>query len=211
MFCVTSGQYSRRLRSDWRSTRSLWLACGGLKKVGSPSNLQLRDRGEARQRGPTSAHLSQFLFAELFGAACHYPHSALDECPAELRIGRRDGDVTEGSQQSQADGHVRLRINADLVKGCVQQALEVDPSNAGANDARRIVEQLLGRLSGREADQNAAQLIDAVDGGGRDRLQRNIDNLQDAKFRVLLRRSGRAEVERGKQPGGSFGGQAVPL
>src|ERR1039457_1474748 len=117
MFCVTSGYYSRRLRSDWRSTRGLWLACGGLKTAGSPSNLQLRDRGESPQRGPTSAQLSQFLFAEFFGAACHYPRSARDECPAELRVGRRDGDIAKGAQQSQADGHVRLRIHADLVKG----------------------------------------------------------------------------------------------
>jgi hypothetical protein len=40
--------------------------------------------------------------AELFGAARHYPHSVLDEYAAELRIGRRCGDVTEGSQQPQA-------------------------------------------------------------------------------------------------------------
>src|ERR1035441_2528309 len=145
---------------------------------------------EALQRHLASAQFSQFLFAELPGAARHYPHSALDEYPAELRIGRRGGDVTEASQQSQADGHVRLRIHADLLEGCVQQALEVDPSNAGASDARRIVEQLFRRLAGREADQNAAQLIDARDGGGRvvdggrDRLQRNIDNLQDAKLYI---------------------------
>jgi len=164
-----------------------------------------------------SAQRSQLLFAEPFGAACHGPYFAFDKYPAELRIGRRGGDVTEGSQQPQADGHVRLRIHADLLQGYLQQALEVDRSNAGANDAWRIVEQLLGRLSGGEADQNAAQLIDSVDGGGgvvdrgRDRLQRHIDNLQDAKLRILLQRSGRAEVERGKQFGGSFGRQTVPL
>src|SRR5664280_232916 len=178
---------------------------------------RLRDRSEALQRGLTSAQLSQLLFAELFGAACHCPHSVLDEYPAELRIGRRGGDVTESSQQPQADRHVRLRIHADLLKGRLQQALEVNPSNAGADDARGIVEQILRRLSGREADQNAAQLIDAVDGGGgvvdggRDRLQGNIDNLQDAKLHVLLQRSGRAAIEGGKQIGGSFGGQTVPL
>src|SRR5208282_2700163 len=143
-------------------------------------SLWLRDRGEALQRGLASAQLFQFLFAELFGAACHCPHPPLDEDPAKLRIGRRSGVVTEGSQQPQADGHVRLRIHADLLHGCLQQALEMDPSNAGANDARRIVEQILRRLSGREADQDAAQLIDTINGGGRvvdrgrDRLQRNI-------------------------------------
>ena len=93
----------------------------------------------------------------------------------------------------------------------------MDPSNAGANDARRIVEQRLRRLSGHEADQNAAQLIDTADGGGgvvnggRDRLQRNINNLQHAKLHVLLQRSGRTKVERSKQLGGSFGWQTVPL
>jgi hypothetical protein len=92
--------------------------------------------------------------AEFFGAAFNCPHSALDEYPAELQIGCRGGDVAEGSQQPQADGHVRLRIHADLLKGCLQQALEVDPSNSGPNDATRIVEQILRRLSGREADQN---------------------------------------------------------
>src|ERR1035441_9376712 len=70
---------------------------------------------EALQRGMASAQLPQLLFAQLFGAACHDPHSALDEYPAESRIGRRGGDVTEGAQQPQADGHVRLRIHADLV------------------------------------------------------------------------------------------------
>src|SRR5271157_1899767 len=90
---------------------------------------------EALQRGLASAQLPQLLFAELFGAACHDPHSALDQYPAEGRIGRRGSDVTEGAQQPQADGYVRLRIHADLVKGRVQQALKVDPSNAGANHA----------------------------------------------------------------------------
>src|SRR5271157_38411 len=109
--------------------------------------LRLRDRGEALQRGLANAQRTQFRFAQLFGAARNYPHSALDEYLAELRIGRRGGDVTEGSQQPQADGHVRFRIHADLLKGCLQQALEMYPFNAGANDARRIVEQLLRRLS----------------------------------------------------------------
>src|ERR1035437_4943164 len=100
---------------------------------------------EALQRGLASAQLSQILVAELFGAACHDPHSALDQYPAELRIGRRGSDVTEGSQQPQADGHVRLRIHADLIEGCVQQALEVYPCNAGADDAPRVAEQLVRR------------------------------------------------------------------
>jgi hypothetical protein len=90
--------------------------------------------------------------------------------------------------------------------------VKVASSNARANDAGRIVEQLLRWLSGREEDQDAAQRIDEVDdsGGvadsGRDRLQRDIDNLPDAKFHVLLQRSGRAEVKHGNQPGSSFGG-----
>src|ERR1039457_746399 len=113
---------------------------------------------EALQRGMAGAQLSQLPFAEPLGAASHDPHSALDEYPAEGRIGRRGSDVTEGAQQPQADGHVRLRIHADLVKGRVQHALKVDPANAGAHHTRRIVEQLCRRLSGREADQNAAQL-----------------------------------------------------
>jgi hypothetical protein len=45
----------------------------------------------------------------------------------------------------------------------------------------------------------------------RDRLQRHIDNLQDAKLHILLQRSGRAQVERRQQLGGSFGRQTVPL
>jgi hypothetical protein len=84
----------------------------------------------------------------------HGSHSVLDEYPAELRIGRRGGAVT----QPQADGCVRLRIYVDLLKGCFQQALKVDSSNARANDAGRIVEQLLRWLSGREEDQDAAQI-----------------------------------------------------
>src|SRR5579872_2080086 len=128
------------------------------------SNLAQRDRGIALQCRLATAQLFQLLFAELFGAACHYPHSVPGEYPAELEIGGRGGDIAERSQQPQADGHVRLRIHSDLLKGCVKQALKVDPSNADANGSRRIVEQLLRRFSGSEADQNAAQLIDAVDG-----------------------------------------------
>jgi hypothetical protein len=37
-------------------------------------------------------------------------------------------------------------------------------------------------------------------------FQRNIDDLQNAKLHVLVQRSGRPEVERGKQLGSSFGG-----
>ena len=144
-------------------------------------------------------------------------HSALDEYPAELRIGRRDGDVTEGSQQPQADRDVGFRIHADLLKGSVQQALEVDPSDACAWNARRIAEQFVRRLARREADQDTAQLIYATDrgrgvvNGGRDCLQRNIDDLQDSKLHVLLQGSCRSEVERRKQPSFSFGGQTIAL
>ena len=93
----------------------------------------------------------------------------------------------------------------------------MDPSNAGTNDARRIIEQFLRGLSGREVDKNAAQLIHAVDGSGgvvdsrRDRLQRDVDNLQDSELHVLLQRSGWANIECGKQFGGFFAGQAVSL
>ena len=169
---------------------------------------RVRVRGGSLQRGLASAQCSQLLLAKPFGVAYHGSHSVPDEYPAELRIGRRGGDVT----QPQADGCVRLRIYVDLLKGCFQQALKVDSSNARANDAGRIVEQFLRWLSGREEDQDAAQRIDAVDDGGgvadsgRDRLQRYIDNLQDAKFHVLLQRSGRAEVKHGNQLGSSFGG-----
>jgi hypothetical protein len=37
----------------------------------SRSSLRLRDRHEAPQRGQARTQLSQFLFAELFGAACY--------------------------------------------------------------------------------------------------------------------------------------------
>ena len=129
--------------------------------------------------------------------------------PCSTSIRRNSGSGVEAAMSPRARSNRRLtatsalRIHADLLEGRVQQALEVDPSNAGANDARRIVEQIIGRLPGREADQDAAQLIHAADGGGgvvdggRDRLQRDIDDLQDAKLHVLLQGSGRTEVERG--------------
>jgi hypothetical protein len=123
---------------------------------------RVRVRGGSRQRGLASAQCSKLLVAKPFGVAYHGSHSVPDEYPAELRIGRRGGDVT----QPQADGCVRLRIYVDLLKGCFQQALKVDSSNARANDAGRMVEQLLRWLSGREEDQDAAQLIDAVDDSG---------------------------------------------
>jgi len=141
-----------------------------------------------------------------------YPATVRIPCSMSIRRNSGSGDEGGDVTQPQADGWVRLRIYVDLLKGCFQQALKVDSSNARANDAGRIVEQFLRWLSGREEDQDAAQRIDAVDDGGgvadsgRDRLQRDIDNLQDAKFHVLLQRSGRAEVKHGNQLGSSFGG-----
>src|ERR1035441_3271257 len=70
-----------------------------LGKLETLRALRQRDRGEALQRSLANAQRAQFLFAQLFGAACNYPHSALDEYLPKLRIGRRSGDVTEGPQQ----------------------------------------------------------------------------------------------------------------
>jgi hypothetical protein len=113
----------------------------------------LRSHGPEVLRRAMEEGLKQQIYGALYvERSLHGSHSVLDEYPAELRIGRRGGDVT----QPQADGYVRLRIDVDLLKGCFQQALKVDSSNARANDAGRIVEQLLRWLSGREEDQDAA-------------------------------------------------------
>ena len=61
--------------------------------------LRLRNRAEALERSLASPQLSQLLFADLLGAACHCPHSLLDKYPMELRIRRRGRDVPEGPQQ----------------------------------------------------------------------------------------------------------------
>src|SRR5271170_2961187 len=188
--------------------------------LGSPhrlANLRLRNCGEGLERGLANAQRLQFVLAELFGTARQRVHSALNEYPAELQIGGRGGDVSEGSQQPQTDCDVGFRIHADLLKGCFQQTVEVDPCNACARNARRIAEQFIRRLTGREADQDTAQLIDAGDrgrrvvDGERDCLQRNIDDLRRSKLHVLLQGSCRSEIERGTQSSDSLGGHPVAL
>jgi len=53
----------------------------------SSSNLRLRGRGELLERDLARAQLSHLFFAELLGAACDSPHSALDEYLADCRVG----------------------------------------------------------------------------------------------------------------------------
>jgi len=72
-------------------------------------------------------------------------------------------------------------------------------------------------LPASEADQDAAQLVHAVDGsagvvhGRGDRPGRDIDDLQDAELDVVLERPRRAEVDGRAQFGASVGGQPLPL
>src|SRR6516225_2140573 len=91
------------------------------------------------------------------------------------------------------------------------------PFNAGASDTRRIIEQIVRRFSGCETNQNTAQLINAVNGGGgivdcgRDRPQGDIDNLQNTELDVLLQSSGGTDVDGGQKLSGSFGRKAISL
>lgn len=66
---------------------------------------------------------------------------------------------------------------------------------------RRIVKITFRRHTVQPPDQNTAELIDTADRGGRiiyrwrDRLERDIDNLDNAEFNVLLHRAGRPDID----------------
>src|ERR1019366_1095152 len=143
--------------------------------------------------------------------------SLLVEGTAEWRLQVRPGNITERAQHSQADGDIRSRVQTYLLKCRFQYSIETDPQDTHAGDTGRIIEDGSGQLPGHEADQDAAQLVDAGDRRGRiiyrrgDCLQRDIDNLQNSELDVLLQRPRRAQIKRAENLAYAFGRQPIPL
>ena len=51
-----------------------------------------------------------------------------------------EGDVVEGTQQPQADGHVRSSIVPELLERGVEETVEIDPLHDNSQNVRRAKE-----------------------------------------------------------------------
>jgi len=172
---------------------------------------------QSLQRRQADAQIPELLLGELPGAARDDLPSSLGEGQSNRALRDRGGEVAQGPQHPQAHRDVRPRVEADLVECRVDEPIESRPRNADAEEARRIVAQGFRLFPGGEADQDPAQLVHAIDGGagvvhrGRDRAQRDVDDLEYPELHVLLERPGRAEVEGPAQFRATGGGQSLSL
>ena len=95
--------------------------------------------------------------------------------------------------------YIRICSNADASR------LESGSTECSRERLRADRKEMILRLPRGVANQDAAQLIHAADGGSRivhgggDRLERDVHDLQHAEFDILLQRAGRAEVEGAEQ------------
>ncbi len=119
------------------------------------------DPAEPRAQG------SYLFFAQSCRASLHGPLSLREQDAPLRRIGRRCRDIVQRAQHPQANGYVALGIHPNLFEGGIHQVIEVDPRHAHPEHTRRVIVRRRERLTGNEADQDAAQLIDGADGRGR--------------------------------------------
>ena len=172
-----------------------------MRQLGATSSPEIAPRLHlGLQRRKPCPQLGERFFVELLRAGDKVPRTIHDLLP-QGRIFYRGRNIAQRAQQPQAHREIRLRVQPDLFECGLQQPFEIRSRECSrATVPGRIVEAI-GRLARREADQNAAQLVDAADRRGgivdrrRDRLQRDIDNLQNAELHILLQRPRRPQVE----------------
>src|ERR1035438_73004 len=118
------------------------------------------------------------------------PPAQPDQRATEGRILSARGDVVERAEQPQADRYISACVVTDLVERRGEQLVKTDPRDACADDPGQVVEHRFRQLPGREADEDPAQLVYAVDRrggivhGGGNRFQGDVDDLQYAVFDV---------------------------
>ena len=104
-------------------------------------SVRLRGADELLQGRQAEAQLPELLLGELLGAARDDLPPSLGEGLLNRGVGDRRRDVAKGTQHPQTDGHVRSRVEADLVECRVHEPVEAGPRDTDAEDARRIVAQ----------------------------------------------------------------------
>src|SRR5208282_4224076 len=133
------------------------------------------------------------------------PFAAIDHTAPKRGLADRAREIAERAHRPETDGGVRDGVMADLLESEIEQAVETDPRYGEAQDMRRIKKVAGRRGTTRPSDQNAGELIDAADrcrgivDRGRERPQRDINDLDDAELDVLLHRPRRADVNRRQQ------------
>src|SRR5277367_4067317 len=94
---------------------------------------------------------------------------------------------------------------ADLLESSVKQMIELDPGHDHTYNMRRITQNFRRWRAPGPSDQYPCELIDTIYRRawivhrGRDCLQCNIDDLQYAKFDILLQRTHWPDIDRGSQ------------
>ena len=105
---------------------------------------------------------------------------------------QRSANVADRTQQPQADNNIVRRVVADLLERRVKHAFHADPWHEHARHMRRVEQQRIRLCTPESADQDTAELVDTTDGSTwiihcrRDRPQRDIDDLDNAKLDILL-------------------------
>ncbi len=116
-------------------------------------------------------------------------------------MARRAGQLGQDAHQPQRHGDVRLAIMADLAERDVQEPRERRAREQNPGAAVAVAERGERRTARRRPHQDPPELVDAGQGGRRvvdgrrDRLQRDVHDLQDPELDVQRHRARRADVE----------------
>lgn|ERR1035438_1296362 len=117
---------------------------------------RLRWGSEILERRRPRTKWLQFFLAEGACTTLDDSPAALRENSTEQRVGCSDSDVSQRTQEAQADRDIASGIQAYLLESRIQEPLKADPWNVNPKDPRRIIESRLRRFTRRKPDQNAA-------------------------------------------------------